>query len=229
MKKIFLSICLVIGTLTCFAQSDSQIKFGIVGGVSFSNLQETSSGSSGSVSTGSLTTFHAGIFADFKAGDNFSVQPQLLYAGKGAADKENATSEGFGASENVKLNLYYLHLPVYALYHAPVNDNDFFIGVGPFISYGLSGHSKGSITVTETDGTQTSTQSHNVDEKVNFGGSDTSDVKRTDFGASAMVGFKFSNGFLISARYDLGLSNIAPGTDADVKTRVFAVSVGYSF
>lgn len=237
MKKIFFTICLSIGTLTCFAQNygggDSQISFGIKGGVNFSNLQEKVQGSSSSTSPGSLTTFNAGVFADFKMNDNFSVQPQLLYMGKGAADKENVSADGFGVSSNVKLNLYYLHLPVYALYHAPVGDNDFFVGAGPFVSYGLSGRDKGSVTSTYqqasgANGVQTVTQTENVDQKVNFGGSDSSDVKRIDYGASAMIGFKFSNGLLISASYDLGLNNIAP-TDADVKTRVFSVSVGYSF
>ncbi len=231
MKKILLSVCFAVGALTCFAQSDNPpVSFGIKGGVNFSTLQQSASGSSSTTASGSLTTFHAGVFADFRVSDAFSVQPQLLYTGKGGSNKDNESADGFSASDNVKLSLYYLHLPVYALYHAPVGDNDFFIGAGPFISYGLSGNEKGSISISDIQtesGSTTETQ--NINQKVDFGSSDSTGVKRTDFGASVMAGFKLKNGFLISASYDLGLSNISPTADADVKTRVFSISVGYSF
>jgi hypothetical protein len=231
MKKIILTACLIVGSLACFAQTDSPISFGIKGGINFSNLQQSSSGSSSTTASGSLTSFHAGVFADFKVSDAISVQPQLLYTGKGASNKENDSEDGFSASDNVKLNLYYLHLPVYALYHAPVGDNDFFIGAGPFISYGLSGNEKGSVSFSGDDGSGsgTTTQTENINQKVDFGSSDSTGIKRMDYGASVMAGFKFRNGFLISASYDLGLANIAPGGEADIKTRVFSVSVGYSF
>jgi len=236
MKKKLLTICLIIATITSFAQSSqkSTVAFGIKGGINFASLLQTEEGSSNSISSSLLTSFQAGIFADFKFGDSFSVQPSLLYTGKGATDKENVSSEGFSESSNVKLTLNYLQLPIYALYHKPVGNNDFFIGAGPFIAYGLSGKEKGSATETfeqpvppneETTVTRTSA----IDDKVSFGDSDTSDVKRVDYGVSAIIGFKFNNGFLISAYYDLGLANIAPASDADIKTRVFGVSVGYSF
>lgn len=236
MKKNLLTICLIIATITAFGQSsqESTVAFGIKGGVNFASLLQTEQGSASSISSGSLTSFHAGIFADFKLGDSFSVQPSLLYTEKGATDKENVSSVGFSESSNVKLTINYLQLPIYALYHKHVGNNDFFIGAGPFIAYGLSGKEKGSATETSEEPVppneqMTVTRTSAIDDKVNFGDSDTSDVKRVDYGVSAMIGFKFNNGFLISAYYDLGLANIAPTSDADIKTRVFGVSVGYSF
>ncbi|MGN6181740.1 MAG: porin family protein [Mucilaginibacter sp.] len=234
MKKILFTICLTIGALACFAQTEtSPIVFGIKAGVNFSNLHQTIDGASGSISSGSISSFNAGVFADFRTDNSFSIQPQLLYTGKGANDKRSVAGQYNSSSSNIELNLYYLHLPVYVVYHIPVRSNSFFIGAGPFGSYGLNGSENGTITSTFQQAvppnfTQTVTRTNKIDHKVNYGSSDSSDVKRMDYGASVMAGFRFKNGFLISACYDLGLSNIAP-SDADVKTRVFSVSLEYSF
>jgi hypothetical protein len=220
MKKLLLITFLLAGSLTTFAQvyqDDSPVSFGIKGGVNLATLQQSTSGSNSSSTTGSLTSF--------------SIPPSLLYTGKGATEKENESNPEYSINSNVKLTLNYLELPVYALYHTPVGDNDFFIGAGPFVGYGLSGKEKGSESESITEDNDTQSASTSVDQNVKFGSDSSSDVKRIDYGISAMAGFKFSMGFLVSVYYDLGLANIDPDSsdDSKIRTRVAGLSVGYSF
>lgn len=56
-----------------------------------------------------------------------------------------------------------------------------------------------------------------------------SDIKRMDFGVTALTGFTFTNGLLLSINYDLGLTNIRADNYDNIKTRVLGISVGYNF
>jgi hypothetical protein len=109
-----------------------------------------------------------------------------------------------------------LQVPVNVLYHVPAVVGDFYFGAGPFLGMGVSGKEKVRINGTEQS------------EDVKFGSGDE-EVKRTEFGANAIVGFKFKTGFLINANYDLGLSNITNDDTGKLKNRVFGISVGYAF
>jgi hypothetical protein len=206
MKKLVLAILAFGSALTASAQSKTT--FGVSGGVNFAKIVVSLEGSSISASTGSLTTFSVGVFADAPVGSNLSIQPGLYYTGKGGSQSESG--------ETSKLKLYYLQLPVNIVYNVPVSAGKLFFGAGPYAAYGLSGK-------------QEATGESSVD--VKFGSDVSSDVKRTDFGATGLVGFNFTNGLLLKANYDLGLSNILPTNEfgAKTKNRVFGLSVGYTF
>jgi len=175
----------------------------------------TNSGYSG------ITTFNAGVFVDFKIG-NFSLQPALNYTGKGGSYNEilyyfypdlypgPAISNEPG-TEKVKEQLYYLQLPVNIVYHIPVVIGNIYFGAGPYVAQGLSG---------KTTYTEGSTFGNSAD-----------DVKATQFGADAIIGFKLRNGLLINANYDLGLTNDVPAAEGGNKSKshVFGISVGYVF
>lgn len=91
-------------------------------------------------------------------------------------------------------------------------------GGGPSLSFGISGTSKA-----ESGGTKTS-------EKVKFGNSDNDDMKSFDLGANILAGYQFKKGFLIAANYNIGLSNLAPGSDPDkgkLKSSYFGIKLGY--
>jgi len=190
-----------------------QTTFGIKGGVNFAKI--VASGSDGntnvSVSSGTLTSFSAGVFADSPISNEFSIQPALLYSVKGG-DSNDGNSTG-------KLKLNYLQIPVNFVYNAPLGFGKVFIGAGPYAAYALSGK------VQDIVGNNT------VSVDVTFGDDADSDFKRMDFGATALAGVKFSNGLLLNVSYDLGLSNISPGLsgDASIKNRVFGISAGFSF
>jgi hypothetical protein len=206
MKKLILAVLAAGSVFTASAQSKTT--FGISGGVNFAKIAVSLEGTSLSASTGSLTTFSAGVFADAPVSTNFSIQPGLYYTGKGGSTTVD--------NETQKAKLYYLQLPVNVVYNVPVTAGKVFFGVGPYAAYGLSG-------------TQEATGIASRD--VKFGSDVDSDIKRTDFGATGLVGFNFKNGLLFKANYDLGLSNTTPNNEMGIKSknRVFGVSVGYTF
>jgi hypothetical protein len=222
MKKNLLVFCLLLVSLTTLAQIPS---IGIKGGLNFATMVNSSNGLNFAES--SIKTFNAGVFADIKFG-NFSLQPALNYTGKGGNYTATYTNPpvlylninsgaGTSAPTQVKEQLYYLQLPVNFVYHIPVIIGDIYFGAGPYVAEGLSGkttYSSGGVTTTQN---------------VSFGNS-AADVKATQFGADAIIGFKFKGGLLINANYDLGLTNDVPsGAGGSSKSRVIGISVGYVF
>jgi len=215
MKKILLTTCFIVISLATFAQMPS---IGVKGGVNFATMATSNDGTN--KTSGSLTTFNAGVFVDFKFG-NLSLQPALNYTGKGetyqqffAVPGPNMTESG--GSSLAKVHLYYLELPVNLVYHIPVIIGNIYFGAGPYIAQGISGNTS------YTNGFSS--------EKVTFGNGE-SDLEGTQFGVDAIIGFKLKNGLLINANYDLGLSNDIPSAadSGSGKSRVFGISVGYVF
>ncbi|WP_114940294.1 MULTISPECIES: porin family protein [Mucilaginibacter] len=206
MKKTLLSLCLLMASFAAFAQLPT---FGVKGGVNFATLHATVDGFSGSGNSGSLTSFNVGAFVDFKFG-NLSLQPALNFTGKGGSSSFAVDDE---ASSNSKVKLYYLQVPVNVVYHVPAVVGDFYFGAGPYLGMGISGKAK------DDSGNS---------EDIKFGSSQDQ-IKRTDAGLDAIVGFKFKTGFLINANYDWGLTNITNVNGIKLTNRVFGVSVGYAF
>lgn len=210
MKKILLFACLVAGSLTTFAQTNDKFAtFGIVGGLNFAQLHLSDNNSSATANTGTLTTFAIGGFADLKLSDKFSLQPMLLYSGKGGQNTESGVS--------IKSKIFYLEVPVNLVYHLPVSFGNFYLAAGPYFSYGLSAKVTGS-----AEG-----NSSTID--VGFGNDDES-YQRTDAGIDFIIGLKLNNGLLFNLSSDLGLKNIS-NQSADLKytTRTSGISVGYAF
>jgi len=227
MKKILLIACFLIISLATFAQMPF---IGVKGGLNIATITNPDGGNS--VSSSSIATFNAGVFVDFKFG-NFSLQPALNYTGKGGSYTENLyyyfpdavpepnIANGSGAgTENVKEQLYYLQLPVNIVYHLPVVVGNIYFGAGPYIAQGLSG----KITDSYSNASTVTTQ------KVTFGNS-ASDIKATQFGADAIIGFKSRSGILFNVNYDLGLTNDIPASAGGSKSKshVFGISLGYAF
>ncbi|RFZ95032.1 PorT family protein [Mucilaginibacter conchicola] len=205
MRKFLLSVCCAFAVSSAFAQVPS---FGIRGGIGFAKL--SASNGNISVSTGSTTTFAAGVFADFKTGNNFSIQPALNYVGKGG----NVSDDG----AEVDIKTYYLQVPINVVYHVPAVFGHVYFGAGPYVAMGLSGKAKAS------DGT------NSASEDIHFG-SGADEFKKIDAGLNGIAGFEFKNGFLIGLNYDLGLTDIGNDGTSEVSTknRVFGVSIGFKF
>jgi hypothetical protein len=212
MKKLFLSLTLAAASFAAFAQVPT---IGIRGGVNFASLLIGAQGTDVTITTGTLTTYSVGVFADFKFG-GVSLQPALNYVGRGG----NFNEDGVMA----KFDLRYLQVPVNLVYHVPVLIGNVYFGAGPYVAYGTSG------TVTANDGSGSGTQSANA----KFGGAD-GEFTSTDVGADVIIGLQFKTGFLVHFNYDLGLANIVNNDNPNntgggsFKTRTWGLSVGYAF
>jgi hypothetical protein len=205
MKKFLLFAGLIVASsLSVFAQSAT---FGIKGGVNFAQLHTSFSGTSSSVSTGSLTTFSAGPYADIQF-TNFSIQPALNFTGRGANETEGDV--------HVQAKLFYLQLPIDVVYNVDIEPGVIYFGAGPYIAYGLSA----KVKVSDSTGSQS--------KSVGFGSSEDK-YKAIDAGANIVAGIKVDGGLLFAINYDYGLTNISNIAGNKTTNRVFGISVGYTF
>lgn len=125
MKKILLAAVLFIATSASIQAQLLQI--GVKAGVNFAS-QTGDAGLNGvAFDKEGITSYHAGLVAEIKLLDKFSLQPELLYSTQGATYK-NAVSE-------FKNELGYLSIPVMAKFYL---NNTFSVEVGPQASFLLS-------------------------------------------------------------------------------------------
>ncbi len=202
MKKYALLVLLALGTLSTYAQ----VSFGVKAGYSNTNIQfEDNDGLS------RLSAWHAGVIADLSLAENFSLQPQLLVSAKGTQMK----AEAAGVDVTSKIKLTYLELPVNFMYKHKAGAGKFFVGVGPYIAYGISGKVG--------------------DQKIKFDGKSFDEVgegdedahlKALDLGGNVLAGYELKNGLLFSINYSLGLTDIS-ADDEKSKNNYFGISVGY--
>ena len=121
MKKILIPLVLFAST-SAFAQ---KFEIGGKAGVNISNF--TGHNSWQNAKTNSLVGFHFGGFISFFLGNNFAIQPEVLFSSQGAK-YQDATHE-----ENLKLN--YINVPVMFKYRS---NGGFYIEAGPQVGFKIS-------------------------------------------------------------------------------------------
>ena len=124
MKKIFLAAVLFIATSATIQAQLLQI--GVKGGVNFAS-QTGDAFPEQNFDKEGITSFHAGLVAEVKLLDRFSLQPELLYSTQGATYK-NAVTE-------FKNELGYISIPVMAKFYLT---DSFSLEVGPQASFLVS-------------------------------------------------------------------------------------------
>ena len=185
--------------------ASAQVRAGIKGGVSSATLS-----GDGVDGAGSLTGFVGGAFVRFPLGGMVSLQPELLYARRGASDTEIEEADA-------SLKLSYLELPV--LLHVGIPTGTAFrphLFAGPYFAYRTGGTIEASaegVTV-EID----------CDD-------DDFDLEKTDIGLQFGAGFDYDFGgfaLVVDGRYGLGLTSLSDAEDADAKNRAFSFMAGFS-
>ena len=196
-------------SVTAYCQ---KTRFGITAGASLANTMVKADNIS--VSADNKVGFTAGGLADIPISENFLFQPAVNYVMKGAQVK--MPEYDYKSS----LTLHYVEMPLNVLFKPDMQKVNFFIGAGPSIAVALSGEER------ETDNGNTTTYKYKIGSNP-----DEHDFKRMDFGANFITGIETKSGFLIAINYNLGLSNIAPGSsdDGTIKNRYFGFKVGYMF
>ncbi|WP_329805269.1 porin family protein [Flavobacterium facile] len=185
MKKLKSIVALVL--LTSFSQvafsqttDSAKLKFGVKGGVNFSNLYTEDVDDSNL-----LTGFNLGLFARLPITQTFAIQPELSYTTKGAElEYNNAFVNG---TSTFKLN--YLELPVLLVINLSEN---FSVHGGPYVAYLIDGEATNNSQGTLFD----------VENNL-----DNDDYNKFDTGLSVGIGYD-TNKIGFGVRYNYGLQKV---------------------
>ena len=225
-KQAILFLAVVCVSSVARAQESS---FFIKAGVNSANISTTSNGKYDAANA--LTSFHAGVMADLPLSKFFSVQPGLLFTGKGTKTEKGKTTDAsyFRATTNP----YYIELPVNLIAKIPLlsEESNVFFGAGPYIAAGVAGKNKaeGKIFGAGFDYSKNIRFSNDNPITTNYEeGAGINVMKRFDYGLNATAGLQFSS-FLVSVNYGYGLAKLSSGTannNESNKHRILGLSVG---
>lgn len=232
MKKIFLCAAVIslmsFGAMAQSKTSPNRGGFIIKGGVNFANISVTDNGRVDQANN--LTSFHAGIGYDVPLSDFFSLQPGLIFTGKGAKTQLGDETDNF--YYKASSNPMYLELPLNFVGKIPVGEySKFFIGAGPYAAAGIAGKNKAEIhTIGVVSNSNKNIVYSNDDpttsQEENYG---YGKLKKFDYGINALAGIEFPK-FNIGANYGYGLVKINSGSDNSAndrgKNRVLSLSLG---
>ena len=209
--------------------ANGQVRFGIVAGYNHSGADmKKDVYYMKDMRFGSISGFRGGLITDIPFGENFALQPGFIYTGSGYKASGIVPGPADGpVNITITARYHYLELPVNFLYKLPLGPCKLFAGLGPFLSYGVSGRVKTNYTGYFAP-----------EEKVIFL------EKQRDFeaivarkqylrpfnaGAGITLGYTFDAGILITGNYNMGLTDVEPNTAVSYKSRSWGISVGYLF
>ncbi|MFE3867228.1 porin family protein [Flavobacterium sp. LS2P90] len=203
-KIILASLVLTFMGYTNATAQSNVTKFGLKGGVNFSNLY-TDNADDENV----LTGFNIGLYAKVPVTNSISIQPEIYYTGKGA---EVAYSTPVNGTAKFKLN--YIEVPVMLVANVTKNFN---VQVGPYAGYLISGKT------TNESGT------YNFQDNI-----DTDDFNKIDAGVAAGLGIDLETvSFGVRYNYGLtkvGKENSTTNqTYPDAKNSVLSIYGAFSF
>lgn len=207
MKRLFiiLSVVFTLSNVTAYAQEG--LKWGAMAGMNSSNFSTDG--------FDSKAGFHVGV----KAEKDLQQIAQGVYLDMAALlSLKGAKINGGDAS--LKLNPYYLEIPIHMGYKYAVNKNFAIFGnFGPYFAVGLFGKMKATGDLIEESGLTRIHDSAKV-----FG---DDGMGRFDFGLGLKAGVEFCQKYQISIGYDWGLiDNIENSSN---KNRNLMLSLGYLF
>lgn len=210
MKKLFVLAAAVLVAFSLNAQIGVKVGGNFTG---FSSSTEVDGSKMGlGMNVGAI--YEMGL-----VGDMLSLRFEALYSQKGYDIYNESETAGVKMIQDVKTNIDYLEIPVLA----KLQFGDFYVDAGPYFGYALSGKTTGTYEV--------GGESTEIDSDV-FG--DDSNMKKTDFGIHAGLGYEFGLPFakmFVEGRTGLGMMNLYDEVVDDEYSRNFSgmVSVGFLF
>ncbi len=200
MKKLVLGAAIAMSSLT-FAQ-----QFGIKAGMNVSSLSKDA----GLDDSKSKIGFNAGLFMNAPLGQNFSIQPEILYNNLG--DKVSYKNLAGNEYASVARNLDYIAVPVMFQYNATP---EFYLEAGPEFGFLVNAKVKTDNSVLNT----TTTSSLDTDAYKDF-----------NMGIGLGAGYYFTPKIGLTARYVAGLTDVYSSNNGDkVKNNNFQVGLAYKF
>lgn len=206
-----------------FAQDDGPAKkknnqnvvFGIEAGANFANMNVQFTGNTNSYNskTGDLVGFV--IDAPSSPSNQLYLQPGLFYM------LNNTHVSGSEGTSNVSINT--LELPVNTIFKTGhPGDCRFFIGVGLYAAYNMSGHSLNEPPA------GSGTSANNYTFKIGSQNG-VDDIQAFVFGLGMNTGIELPCGVYFRFRIQKGLSNMSPNEGTTINTSSIGLQAGYMF
>lgn len=201
MKKLFLSLTVLIAGAGAARAQQADNHFGIKAGGSLTNFAGTSV-----INTDYLFGFHAGFVANIDLTERFSIQPELLYSTKGA----KATVGTITSTES----LHYIEMPI--LLKAKLGQ--FFVEAGPqlgVLARAKAKYESGSTSQDENNTSDFSTLDIGYAAGLGY-----------QLASGPMIGVRYNGGFTDVARVQTGSGTSSQGYG---RNSAFQLYVGYLF
>jgi hypothetical protein len=255
MKKFNFYFLSAVFLLLSFGACAQDVAIGVRGGFSIPNLS-AGANNSNPLNTGysSRTGADAGIFAEFKFSDLFSIQPMVEYSSQGGKkdglqayptpaqiaagyQQQGQTAPTYlYANYNSEAKLNYLMVPILAKFgwnFAKTSPWRVYVDAGPFVGFLLSAHqltSGNSELYTDPAGTQAlpyGSQNFNANTSIK------DQLHTVNFGAEANLGLKYKFGtssIFIEGGGNYGFLNIQKGTaNGKNETGAATADIGYAY
>ena len=209
MKRVFLSVVFVLGLGLGMTQSHAQ---GVLGGIKVdANMSNFILNDLDGMNSKFGPGVSVGGYTKLAISENFAFQPEILLHFKNSKMEVKAT----GAETDFRY--FGVELPIYAVGQMNIGNGKGFIGVGPYVGFGIDARYK-------ADGLK------DVELYKEYGGL-KSDMQRWDVGAGAMLGYEFSNRLQITATCKIGFINAleANKDNARMLNNAFSLGLGYRF
>jgi len=160
-----------------------------------------------SVATDGATGIHFGLLLPFTIVDHFSVQPGVLFSSKGSTYIIDTV--------DISISPIYLEIPVNLLLDIGTDAFSVTLLAGAYFSCGVGGNK---------------IESGGEAKEIFYGSGESKDLKLIDLGLNIGAGIKIK-GFLISARYGYGLTDLFPDDSSDIalNNRVIGIYLTSSF
>lgn len=202
MKKIIFTLAFAV--LLC-QLGQSQVRVGVVGGVSISKIE-------GNIHGDSRAGLMAGLVLDANLGRGFSFYPTFGYVQKGVTEPH---PEGTLIDKQYVALRYAEFTPNFVYHIGSGNGSSFYLGLGPSLALNLP-----SKRTTVTDDTRTTTD-------ILFGPTPENDLRGVDYGANFVLGWRTAGGFIFTANYNKGIRNLTPeGLSGETKNSYFGIQIG---
>jgi hypothetical protein len=220
--------------LTC-AVSNLQAQIGgqFRAGLNIANVSTTNDGRVNEANA--LNSFQVGVIGDLPlAGSLLSLQPGILFTGKGS--KTEAGTENSSFYSKATSNPKYIEVPINLVAKLPIGTGSkLFIGGGVYGAIGVSGKT--------TIENKTPLTSNKIEEEIKFSNDDPSTLnyeegagfgilKRFDYGLNGTAGIE-GKSIVLGVNYGLGLAKLQSGSNNSEnnnnKHRVLSFTLGFKF
>ena len=195
MKKLKKTIAfLVLLSMSFFSNAqESNLKFGVKGGVNFSNLSKDND-----EDNKMLTGVNLGLFAKLPISNSIAIQPEIYFTTKGS----KLTYNNVFVDGTANFDLNYIEVPILLVLNLNKNFN---VHVGPYASYLISSKVKNVSDVSFYD----------FESNIN-----SDDLNKFDTGIVAGIGIDMQS-LSIGLRYNFGLIKVGKERDYSGTTYTF--------